>query len=187
MTDKEIIDEERMFECVWCKYGFKESDANFILSENPNECVCSGCITEWADNLLCDLKRKEQECKKLKSQIEIYSNMLESSSNKILKKEEECEELKAYAQRQENQREEYYKEYLKLSQECEGFKKANDGVLTAISILAKNNIKLRETLTEIKEIAEKYNNAHLGEQQYCCKDILQKISEYGVGNEIKQR
>lgn len=22
----------------------KESDANFILSENPNECVCSVCI-----------------------------------------------------------------------------------------------------------------------------------------------
>ena len=64
MRDKQIIDEERMFECVWCKYSFKESDANFILSENPNECICSGCITEWADNLLCDLKRKEQECEK---------------------------------------------------------------------------------------------------------------------------
>ena len=66
MTDKQIIDEERMFECVWCKYSFKESDANFILSENPNECICSSCITEWADNLLCDLKRKEQECERLK-------------------------------------------------------------------------------------------------------------------------
>ena len=41
------------------------------------------------------LQAKEQECKKLKSQIEIYSNMLESSSNKILKKEEECEDFKA--------------------------------------------------------------------------------------------
>ena len=70
MTDKQIIDEERMFECVWCKYSFKESDANFILSENPNECICSGCITEWADNLLCDLKRKEQECEELKKQLE---------------------------------------------------------------------------------------------------------------------
>lgn len=91
MTDKQIIDEERMFECVWCKYGFKESDANFILSENPNECVCSGCITEWADNLLCDLKRKEQE----------------------------CEELKDYARRQENQRETYYKEFLKKDKALE--------------------------------------------------------------------
>ena len=123
MADKQIIDEERMFECVWCKYGFKESDANFILSENPNECVCSGCITEWADNLLCDLKRKEQECKKLKSQIEIYSNMLESSSNKILKKEEECEELKAYAQAQENQRETYYKEFLRKDKALDEIKK----------------------------------------------------------------
>ena len=70
MADKEIIDEERMFECVWCKYSFKESDANFILSENPNECICSGCITEWADNLLCDLKRKEQECEQIKEKYE---------------------------------------------------------------------------------------------------------------------
>lgn len=66
MTDKQIIiDGERMFKCVWCKYDFKESDANFILSENPNECVCSGRMTEWADNLLWDFKRKQQECERL--------------------------------------------------------------------------------------------------------------------------
>lgn len=87
MTDKQIIDEERMFECVWCKYGFKESDANFILSENPNECVCSGCITEWADNLLCDLKRKTQECEKLISEKDFYLQKIETLENK-------CEELK---------------------------------------------------------------------------------------------
>ena len=64
--DKEY---ERMFKCVWCKYDFKESDANFILSENPNECVCSSCMTEWADNLLWDFKRKEQECEELKKEL----------------------------------------------------------------------------------------------------------------------
>ena len=79
MTDKQIIDEERMFECVWCKYSFKESDANFILSENPNECICSGCITEWADNLLCDLKRKEQECEKLLKENQQLRNSLSDS------------------------------------------------------------------------------------------------------------
>ena len=79
MRDKQIIDEERMFECVWCKYSFKESDANFILSENPNECICSGCITEWADNLLCDLKRKEQECEKLLKENQQLRNSLSDS------------------------------------------------------------------------------------------------------------
>ena len=72
MTDKQIIiDGERIFECVWCKYDFKESDALFILSENPNECVCSDCMTEWADNLLCDFKRKEQECERLKKLLKV--------------------------------------------------------------------------------------------------------------------
>lgn len=69
MVDKQVIDGERMFKCVWCKYDFKESDANFILSENPNECVCSGCMTEWANNLLWDFKRKEQECEKYKQTL----------------------------------------------------------------------------------------------------------------------
>lgn len=74
MIDKPIIDGERMFKCVWCKYDFKESDANFILSENPNECVCSSCMTEWADNLLWDFKRKEQECKALRDE-KAYADM----------------------------------------------------------------------------------------------------------------
>ena len=69
MTDKQIIDEERMFKCVWCKYDFTESDTNFILSENPNECVCNRCMTEWVDNLLWDFKRKEQECEEYKQTI----------------------------------------------------------------------------------------------------------------------
>ena len=104
MTDKQIIDEERMFECVWCKYSFKESDANFILSENPNECICSGCITEWADNLLCDLKRKEQECEKLLKENQQLRNSLsdslmfkftgqENETNRYRKALEELEEL----------------------------------------------------------------------------------------------
>ena len=96
--DKQIIDEERMFECVWCKYGFKESDANFILSENPNECVCSGCITEWADNLLCDLIRKEQECEELKeealhSDYGIMKNNLEGAITYLEKENKDLSKI----------------------------------------------------------------------------------------------
>lgn len=39
-------------------------------------------------------------------------------------------------------------------QECEELKKANDGILTTIRILAKNNLRLREIIAEIKDIAE---------------------------------
>ena len=124
MTDKQIIiDGERMFKCVWCKYDFKESDANFILSENPNECVCSGCMTEWVDNLLWDFKRKEQECDQFKTE------------NKELKKE---------------------------------IAFGNNGTLSdkiraiVFKDLNKENNKLKQTLTEIKEVLQFYNNITIG-------------------------
>ena len=40
-----------------------------------------------------------------------------------------------------------------------------------------NAIEFKQTLTEIKEIAEKYKNLNFGEQQYCYSEILRKISE----------
>ena len=87
MTDKQvIIDGERIFECVWCKYDFKESNANFILSENPNECVCRGCMTEWADNLLWDFKRKEQECEELKKKLHQQLDQLKAENEKLIRK-----------------------------------------------------------------------------------------------------
>lgn len=88
MTDKQIIDEERTFECVWCKYDFKESNAHFILSANPNECVCRDCMTEWADNLLCDFKRKEQECEELKEIIKHIDHNRMQKANKLKRIEE---------------------------------------------------------------------------------------------------
>ena len=47
-----------------------------------------------------------------------------------------------------------FRQLKRKKQEYEELKKANDGILTTIRILAKNNIKLREILAEIKEIAE---------------------------------
>ena len=86
---------------------------------------------------------------------------------------------------------EKYNSYIEAKeQECEGFKKANDGILTALNILAKNNIKLRETLTEIKEIAEE--NIRIADleglngvyRRGLAKQILQKISECEVKDEM---
>ena len=70
-----------------------------------------------------------------------------------------------------------------LKAENEEWKKANDCILTTLNVIAEGNKKLRQTLAEIKEIAEKYKNLNFGEQQYCCSEILQKISECEVGNE----
>ena len=170
MTDKQIIDGERMFKCVWCKYNFKESDANFILSENPNECVCSGCMTEWADNLLRNFKRKEQTCKVLALDAKVADNHLQHRiemcdllREKLKAKEQECEELK---------------HKVELMMDCASCKID----------------EYKQTLIEIKEIAEQscsLNSCKVGSCMHCkyldeplvVKRILQKISECEVENE----
>ena len=76
-----------------------------------------------------------------------------------------------------------YKQLKRKERECEELKKANDGILTTIRILAKNNIRLREILSEIKEIAEA--NIRIADleglngvyRRGLAKQILQKISE----------
>ena len=77
----------------------------------------------------------------------------------------------------------YYKQLKRKEQECEELKKANDGILTTIRILAKNNIRLIEILSEIKETAEA--NIRIADleglngvyRRGLAKQILQKISE----------
>ena len=71
----------------------------------------------------------------------------------------------------------YYKQLKSKEQECEELKKANDGILTTIRILAKNNIKLREVLTEIKEIANYLSNTSISQYMEKLELILAKISE----------
>ena len=68
----------------------------------------------------------------------------------------------------------YYKQLKRKEQECEWLKKANDGILTTIRILAKNNIKLREVLTEIKEIASYLFNMPTSQCMAKLEQILQK-------------
>ena len=71
----------------------------------------------------------------------------------------------------------YYKQLKHKEQEYEELKKANDGILTTIRILAKNNIKLRKILTEIKEIASYLFNMPTSQCMAKLELILSKISE----------
>lgn len=76
-----------------------------------------------------------------------------------------------------------YKQLARKEQECEELKKANDGILTTIRILAKNNLRLREIIAEMKDIAEA--NIRIADleglngvyRRGLAKQILQKISE----------
>lgn len=70
-----------------------------------------------------------------------------------------------------------YKQFRRKEQECEELKKANDGILTTIRILAKNNIKLREILTEIKEIANYLFNTSTSQYMAKLELIIAKINE----------
>ena len=162
MTDKQIIIDYKKL----CENYSKEVRC---YNTFDGSCIKEQCFTY---KLLQQLQAKEQECKKLKSQIEIYSNMLESSSNKILKKEEECEELKKQLQ-------------------------GDKGLITSAGKmnyqLLQEYDKLKAVLTEIKEIAENMNKECFYDD-FDCKDcdmqngctyfnkkqILQKISECEV-------
>lgn len=70
-----------------------------------------------------------------------------------------------------------FKQLKRKEQECEELKKANDGILTTIRILAKNNIKLRKILAEIKEIASYLFNMPTSQCMAKLELILSKISE----------
>ena len=85
----------------------------------------------------------------------------------------------------------YYKQLKRAEQECERLKETFDGLFKVQYKLADNNKKLRQCLTEIKEIAEIAVNfcKGCGGEDYECIDctnggraqiseeILQKISE----------
>ena len=90
------------------------------------------------------------------------SYKLDWALDQLKRKEQECEELKSLLK-------------VRIEDLCDSC-----GASSMMPMPCKVYEKI---LAEIKEIAEKYNNTHLGEQQYCCKDILQKISEYEVNND----
>ena len=83
----------------------------------------------------------------------------------------------------------YYKEYKRKEQECEELKETFDGLFKVQYKLADNNKQLRQTLAEIKEIAESEMdskefmavqcmlNGSVDNKNKVLKQIIQKINE----------
>jgi hypothetical protein len=69
----------------------------------------------------------------------------------------------------------------KLETENEEWKKANACILTTLNVIAEGNKKLRQTLTEIKEMIPPPKGAKL---HLVFEEILKKISEVEDGNKI---
>ena len=111
---------------------------------------------------------------------------------KIIKhKEQECEELKKQRQADKGlitstgkMNYQLLQEYDKLKEENDECIKDNEYLKTIIKDFTQEVVKLKQTVTEIKEIAEFYNNSNM--DNICYQDdiyeILQKISEVEDGN-----
>lgn len=163
MTDEEqiIIDGCNVSECLFYQSNFEEDydvKIKHFCSNWHNSC-------ESANNSNCyykQLKRKEQECEKLKKELQAQRDFTAHEQKLIY-----CVA---------------YDETCKTGNDCKQGK-----------CIFKDNIKLKQTLTEIKEIAKNMNNECFY-NDFDCKDcdmqngctyfnkkqILQKISECEV-------
>jgi hypothetical protein len=134
------------------------------------------CLMLCATGTACDVypycyykayKAKEQECEFSNLRIIQLQETLSQYETDLSTKDCIVETCKA--------------QYKELKAENEEWKKANDCILTTLNVIAEGNKKLRQTLTEIKEIAEK-GHKEKGNlmRTWWFKDILQKISECEV-------
>ena len=151
-------------DCAWC--GEKEP-----------------CIYKIANELEEKLLHKTQECNKLYIQLkadEEYHKEEENTLRKIIKNKEE-RNIELY---KENNQLKVKNEKLKgeleaVYDDCKGCPTCNEALYNA-NLYAKEYRKLKQTLTEIKEIAENtycltnYTNKDMAQ---FAKQILQKISE----------
>ena len=164
MTDKQIIiDNVDVKKCVYHESGYCSinKQAYCYCCDNPN------CHFK-------QLKRKEQECEELKEQL------IQCDDNIIVDCEYSKKDLCSFIHRK--------KEVINgLEQQIDQLKAENDELKNKIKELLHdcnscNFHKYKQTLTEIKEIAEK-GHKEKGNlmRTWWFKDIIQKISEVEDG------
>ena len=148
MTDKQIIiDGIDVSKCIY----FQQEDDEYTCGAEE----CNGAIVACraCDNCYYkQLKRKEQECETLASQLDF-----EVQKKECL--EQECEELKDIIETKlENANicdtalNYINDEYIYVKRQLDQLKEANEDLLNVQYKLADNNKKLRQTLAEIKEM-----------------------------------
>lgn len=188
MTNKEIIIDG--VDVSECEYSFKQFD-NWI-GKDVVMCDCTlGCRCEPKENhckfymyyLEQQLKRKEKVRKEWKEEYRVKVEELNELEEKLLRKEQECEKLKKQVEIFTRQLEKANREVIKEKEKNATQRQENATQLH-------ENDKLKQTLTEIKGIAEGMNTECFY-NDFDCKDcdmkngctyqgrlkILQKISE----------
>lgn len=176
MTDKQIIIDG--VDVSGCPY-YIDSDG----SCSSHDCECIKCIHNVC--FYKDYKAKEQECEELKniineaknSKLDLKSFLVgEAIQNEY---EQQLDQLKA-------ENEELRKEIEAIYDDCKGCPTYNEALYNA-NLYAKEYRKLKQTLTEIKEIAKTENNdtkvLYNRRTYQRMKQILQKISECEVKND----
>ena len=173
MTDKQIING---VDVGWCKNynnaNSKDCETLYVCNKNPN------CYYK-------QLKRKEQECERLKAKCKKYGEINEQETKDYAELKAENEELR------KNLVDKHTSRCFRLVTHREF-----DKLIMETVQLRQENKKLKQTLTEIKEFfneeciicKENYINI-TGEICEECKykDILQKISECEGNDEIHSK
>ena len=186
MTDKQIIfDDVDVKDCIAYAKSQEIYLGNTLYKQMEKVCMVKHQPCKFFDcqfkQMARELKAKEQECEELKIDkifLEAHINDLTSPVNV-----EDCEHS---VHNGEYIACSYYggcrcddldfancmfRENARLKEQLDQLKKTNDGLLSVQYKLADNNKKLRQCLTEIKEIACRLPIGVTREQ------ILQKISE----------
>lgn len=196
MTDKQIIKKFSDNHCLVLEnnqISLRENEFtayHILLGKSTNE------LLEFVKDTYLQLQAKEQELKEICKAFDIeyaideeIGNLI-GRCNKLYKKEQECEELKNIINEAKNSKldlksfllgeamqKEYEEQLDQLKAENEKLKHDNGYEVGAlektIDNLVAENGKLKQTLTEIKEIAKEKVNVN----DWLALEILQKISE----------
>lgn len=179
MTDKQIIiDGVDVSGCEWIReVGL---DSEYICTCNsPNK--TSGYCKYNPNCRYKELKAKEQECEKLKENLPNAItrlmgelDQLKAENDELMKQHQADKGLITSTGKQNYQ---LLQEYDKLKTENDNIKETFDGLFKVQYKLADNNKKLRQCLTEIKEIAKNGCYDDCGMPLDELSIILQKISE----------
>jgi len=201
MTKEPImIDDVDVSECPHIEYEHKWWDVAGYERNSENVCALSfDKNADFEEDFLCQdnpncyykqLKRKEQECEKLKDELIDVKWKIEVQDIELNDKEEQLDQLKA-----ENEKLKQYKaskqasyetmqiewneaknEVKQLKEELENFKDDCKGCTTCIEaqnnerIYSQSSRKYKQALQEIKDYCNKYSQNSIGFKQ----QILQK-------------